>query len=185
MIEKKVKKFESKVRINELKPRETLIKSGLKADHKVLDLGAGTGLFSFISADITEDQVYALDVSDIMIEYISKKQRETGKNIIARKVQEDNNVPLGDSLIDFSMMVTVFHEIKDRKYILDELNRTLKTKGKLLIIEFHDKETSYGPPIKERIDEKELEKELDEGGFIKIEKVLDTENFYGIVFEKE
>lgn len=185
MIEKKVKKFESKVRINELKPRETLLKAGLKEDDKVLDLGAGTGLFSFISADITENQVYALDVSDIMIEYISKRQRETGKNIIARKVDEENNIPLEDDLLNFTIMVTVFHEIKDRKYILEEIYRTLKEKGRLLIIEFHKKETDYGPPLDEKIEEIDLIEELSKSKFKKIKKVLETEKFYGIVFEKE
>mgnify|MGYP000553606842 CR=1 FL=1 len=52
MSDNKVKKFESKARLKELIPYETLKAMGLKANDVFCDIGAGTGIFTFAASGI-------------------------------------------------------------------------------------------------------------------------------------
>ena len=50
------------------------------------------------------------------------------------------------------------HEVENKELMLDEIKRILKQGGKLMIIEFHKRETPMGPPLDHRISEEYVEK---------------------------
>jgi len=66
-MDNKQMKFENPVRIKELKPIETLIRIGLKENHVVCDIGAGSGIFTIPASMITKNKVYALEINDAML----------------------------------------------------------------------------------------------------------------------
>lgn len=184
-MDKKVLKFENPVRLAELSPAETLVKAGFQAGMTLCDIGAGSGIFSFPAAKISEDNVYALEISDGMIELLEERKAEYNqKNLVIRKV-ESENLPLEDNLCDMTLMTTVFHEIEDKEMMLKEIKRVLKETGKLFIIEFHKRETPFGPPVEHRISEAETEEIILKNGFMVKEKITLGVNFYGIIFEKQ
>jgi ubiquinone/menaquinone biosynthesis C-methylase UbiE len=67
--------------------------------------------------------------------------------------------------------------------MLLEIKRILKEKGKLLVIEFHKRQTPMGPPEDHRISQEESEKISCENGFRIIDTFALGDNFYSIVFE--
>ncbi len=65
-------------------------------------------------------------------------------------------LPLDDDSADVLLMVNVFHELEDRKSILMEIKRILRSRKKLIIIDWKKMEMDLGPPIEERFKEEEV-----------------------------
>ncbi|MBB6218127.1 ubiquinone/menaquinone biosynthesis C-methylase UbiE [Anaerosolibacter carboniphilus] len=183
MCDNRVVKFENPVRISELNPRTTLIRVGFEEGMKLCDIGAGTGIFSFPATEISNDDVYALEISDKMIEVLSSRMAERNiKNLKVKKVDSDI-LPVESNICDMAIMVTVLHEIKNKDFMLNEIIRILKTKGKLMIIEFHKRKTPMGPPMEHRISEEYVEEICSNNGLKMISKFSLGDNFYTVVFE--
>ena len=135
------------------------------------------------AAQISSNDIYALELSDPMIELL--KSRRTDNNIQNLKIKKVDSeiLPLENDLCDMVLMVTVFHEIEDKESMLREIKRILKEKGRFMIIEFHKRETPMGPPVDHRISEEDVEEICNHNKFITIEKFTMGDNFYGIIFE--
>lgn len=184
MSEKKIKKFENPLRIQELNPEETLRKAGLMGNMNICDIGAGTGVFSFPASELTKGNVYALDISDEMLELLEERKLERNvSNIITKKVIS-KELPLEDGLCHMAIMVTVLHEVEFKAEIIEDIKRILNPGGRLLIIEFYHRETPMGPPVDHRIAEEEVNMLCNSGGLKEIDRFSLGENFYGIVLEK-
>jgi len=179
----KVTKFENPKRLEELDPRNTLIKAGFQENMVLCDIGAGSGIFSLPAAQISSNDIYALELSDPMIELLKRRRTDNNiQNLKIRKV-DGGRLPLENDTCDMALMVTVFHEIADKEIMLGEINRILKEKGRFMIIEFHKRETPMGPPVDHRISEEDVEEICNHNKFITIEKFTMGDNFYGIIFE--
>lgn len=178
-------KLENPVRVNELKPKETLMKVGLTGNMTLCDIGAGTGLFSFAAAELTSGTIYALDISDAMLDVLEKRKAERDvNNLDIRKVVSEV-LPLEDNTCDMAILVTVLHEIDHKTALIKEINRLMKAEGRLLVIDFHKKETPMGPPIAHRLAEDEVEKVCTVNGFLLSEEFELGENLYALLFTKD
>lgn len=183
MNDSKIDKFENPIRLAELDPMATLMKAGFKENMVLCDIGAGTGIFSFPATQISNNDIFALEISESMIKLLKQRvvERNT-KNLIIKKV--DSSVfPLESGTCDMALLVTVLHEIEDKQSMLNEIKRVLKPTGKLLIIEFHKRSTPMGPPVDHRISEELTQEICNNNGFKTIDKFSLGENFYGILFE--
>lgn len=80
------------------------------------------------------------------------------------------------------MYFTVFHEVENIESMLDEIKRILKQSGKLMIIEFHKRETPMGPPFDHRISE-EYEKISNSHGLKTINQFSLGGNYYSVIFK--
>lgn len=180
----KMNKFENPARLAELDPKGTLIKAGLKEGMSICDIGAGTGVFSFPAAQITGNEIFALEISEGMMELLNSRINE--RNILNIKVKKVDppTLPLDSESCDMALMVTVLHEIEDKPSMLNEIKRVLKKNGRLLIIEFHKRDTPMGPPVEHRISEEFTQKLCNDHGFKTIDAFSLSVNFYGIVCVK-
>lgn len=183
MHEHKVSKLENSARVAELNPKDTLIKAGFKDDMILCDIGAGTGLFSFPATEISNNTVFALEISDSMIDLLETKKAESNTNNLIIKKVKDDKLPLDSNSCEMALMITVLHELENKGFMLNEIKRILKDKGKLMVIEFHKRETPTGPPIDHRISEEFVEEICQRNGFKVKDKFSLGNNFYGIVFE--
>ena len=185
MNESRTDKFENTIRLEELNPKSTLERAGFKSNMILCDIGAGTGIFSFPAAIISKNDIYALEISDKMIELLVSRIEERGiKNLIVKKVETDR-LPIEGKCCDFVLLSTVFHEIDNKPVLLGEIKRILNNNGKLLIIEFHKRKTPTGPPEDHRISEECVEEICNRNGFRTLEKVTLGDNFYYILFEQQ
>ncbi|MGO1470232.1 MAG: class I SAM-dependent methyltransferase [Tissierella sp.] len=183
MTHEKIKKFESKERLEELSPIETLKKAGFKEGLTLCDIGAGTGVFAIPASKISNENIYALEKSEDMIEILNNRTKEKKlKNLKVKKVKS-TTLPMLDNTCDLVIMVTVLHHIDDKKTMVSEIKRILKEKGKLMIIEFHKRDTSMGPPIEIKISKEELEEFARDNELKIVDKFDLGDNFYGYVFE--
>jgi len=183
MNDNKIKKYENEKRLLELNPTNTLIKAGFKEDMILCDIGAGTGIFSFPAAEISCNDIYALEISDDMIEILKNRIAESNTSNLKVKKVDSNILPLDDSSCDMAIMVTVLHEIENKEFMINEIKRILKDKGRVMIIEFHKRKTPMGPPVDHRISEEDSEALCNKNGLKTIDKFSLGDNFYSVVFE--
>ena len=182
-MDNKLMKFENPVRIEELKPKETLKRIGLQGNHVLCDIGAGSGIFTIPAAMVTKNKVYAFEINDEMLSIIGEKARKEGiENIRLIKVRDDHFDAEGDS-VDIVLMVTVLHEIHNTSVSLEEVKRVLKDNGKFAVIEFHKRKTPMGPPTAHRMGKEEVRDMLENIGFVVLEDFDLGDNFYCLVFQ--
>ncbi len=179
----KIKKFENKERLDELRPVETLKRAGFKEGMVLCDIGAGTGVFSIPATRISKGEIYALEKSDGMIEILQDRIRKGSLTNLKVKKVESEILPLGDNICDLVILITVLHHIEDKKIMMDEIKRVLKEKGRILVIEFHKRVTNSGPPVEMRLSEEELVQFGKDYKLNTIERFKLGNNFYGFIFE--
>lgn len=183
---KKTYKLDNPQRRLEVPPLETLELLGLTKGDNVADVGCGIGYFSISAANIAGNSaiVYALDISQEMIDNVEKKSVELGlPNIRAIKTDE-YELTLDDSSVDFTIMCNVLHEVEDKDRMMDEITRILKSGGIFSMIEWGEKQGASGPPLEERITFENITVFLSKKGYYDINKHLISENFYGVTARK-
>jgi ubiquinone/menaquinone biosynthesis C-methylase UbiE len=177
-------KYENLIRLAELNPSVTLEKIGLRDNHTVCDIGAGSGIFTLPAAKISNNKVYALEINDEMLSIIGDKAKADGSSNIELVKVKGEIFDLADDTIDIFLMVTVLHEIKDRATLMAEVKRIINKNGRLAIIEFHKRETPMGPTINHRIGKEETIDIVISAGFMEIDSFDLGDNFYCLVFSK-
>lgn len=184
--ENKINKFESVSRLKELDISRNLEKLGLSKKMTLADLGSGTGTLVFEATKYTDEKIYSVEMSDIMIEIQKDKIKEKDiKNIeIVKQNVDKTKILIPDEDCDIVTMITVLHEIYDKYKIVKEIERILKVKGKLFIVEFHKRKTDFGPSLEERLSSEDIEVICSRNGLSKISEEVLGDNFYSVTFEK-
>lgn len=147
--------LDSPERIRFLNPENNLDEIELNREMVLADLGCGTGYFA-IPASFRVKKVFALDIRQEMLEILRDKIKKDKISNIEPVLSDESSIPLPDNSIDVLFMANVFHEMEDRDSILKEGKRILKNDGKLIIIDWKKAEMDFGPPVEERLNEREV-----------------------------
>ena len=147
-----------------LEPPEQLIsKLGLKATDVVVDFGCGPGFYTIPIAR-NAARTIAVDVSSRMLE-ITVSNAEKNHVTVEALVSDGTAIKLDNGIVDLIFLSHVFHEVAERPKVLSEFLRIMKRSGRLAIVEKTrggPLAWASGPPI---IDQNELIRELEQGGF--------------------
>lgn len=132
----------------------------------LIDLGCGTGYFTipFASELGPDSLVCACDISFHMLE----KLKIENLNIAAVQIEEEI-IPIKDNFVDLVFMGNLYHELNNRKKVLQETCRVLKSGGETAIWDWKKQQMDIGPPLSSRIPQGILENELKEQGFTDLE----------------
>ena len=133
-----IKRFESNDREVYVKRREIVRALGLKPGMAVADVGAGTGLFTRLMADVVgpRGKVYAVDVSKGFLDYIASQAKSRGQQQIVtiQGTQDSTNLPPGS--VDLVFLCDVYHHLEQHEKILASIHRALRVHGVLVLVEF-------------------------------------------------
>ena len=162
-----VKRFDSPERDAYQQPEKVLEYIGDVTDKKILDIGAGTGYFSFKLA-AKGAAVIAGDVDDRFQNYIKEKiAKENAPKVALRKLPYDSPA-LTENEVDKVLIVNTYHHIEDRIAYFGKVLNGLKDGGELLVIDFK-KQDGPGPPVKMKMAASFITKELEQAGFREFE----------------
>ena len=140
------------------KPDAVVASFGLEGTETVVDLGAGSGYFSFrFARALPKGKVIAADTEAEMIRHIHHRAMTEGiDNIEARLVDAaDPSVP---SDADLVFVCDVLHHVHDRAGWLGKLTAQMREGARLALIEFKAGELPEGPPDTMKIPRAELVK---------------------------
>ena len=154
----------------------------------ILDYGCGMGNYSFAAAYAFDPNctVYAVDINEQALDYISYKARNGKlKSIITVKGREDYKHDFKDDTFDLVFYSDIFHG-EEKQYgglhrfvMLEEAKRTLKKNGILAVLPFHLSNFRDKEKKKSKYTYKKLVAEICDYGFEYAENDLQ-----GIHFEK-
>jgi len=165
-----IKRFESPERDEYQQPAKVLDYIGDINGQTILDIGAGSGYFSFRMAE-RGAHVIAGDVNDEFLDYMEKRKKETplttGKLDI-RKLPFDHPT-IKDKEADKAIIVNTYHHIENRVEYFNHVYEGLKADGELIVIDFFKKELPIGPGVDHKFSEEEVIKELKSAGFTQFE----------------
>lgn len=177
-------KLENPVRLAELNPPGTLARIGIGSTDVICDIGAGSGIFTIPAAGMTENKIYALEADEEMLKIIRRKAELEKLSNIEPILVEGDRIRIMDETADLVLMATVLHEIENKKDFLKEVNRILKSDGRIAIIEFFKHETPFGPPVPHRIAREDVDLMMESSGFSASDEFELGDNFYCLVLRK-
>lgn len=166
--EEMVKALERPDRASWQKPEEVIAALGPVKGLKVMDIGCGTGYFSFRLQQAGAN-VIAADVDERFLAYVDSVRVARGiaeKNLQTRKLQP-NDPGVEKREIDVAFIVNTYHHIEDRKAYFTKLKKGMKSTGYLVIIDFFKKDMPMGPPTSMKLSAEEIIRELSQAGFTK------------------
>jgi len=117
----------------------------VRRGHAFLDYGCGTGCFTIEAADMVGagGRVYALDRFPRQLEIVKKRAGKKGL-INIETILSDGDTGLLDQQVDVVWMCDVFHEVPQKRVVLEELHRVLRKGGILAVYDgMKDKVLNY------------------------------------------
>jgi SAM-dependent methyltransferase len=168
--EELVRQFESPERSAYQQPEKVIQLLGDIATDTIMDLGAGTGYFTFKMA-MQNAYVIAADADQRFLSFIEEKRY---KLALPESILETRKVPYDDPMLDSAevhkvLVVNTYHHINDRPAYFNKVFKGIKENGALYIIDFKKKADQYGPPEEMRVPANQVVSELEQAGFEAIE----------------
>ncbi|MCD6149297.1 class I SAM-dependent methyltransferase [bacterium] len=170
-------------------PKEIIGQLELEEGSAVADFGCGSGYFSipFAKEIGSEGKIYCLDILSQALESVESQAKILGiSNIFTKRVnlENENGSKLENNSLDWVIMKDVLFQNEKKENVIREAYRVLKPKGKILIMEWSDKNLLVGPEKGKRISPEKM-KELVSGQKFTIKKNITAGDFhYVIVAEK-
>jgi 2-polyprenyl-3-methyl-5-hydroxy-6-metoxy-1,4-benzoquinol methylase len=161
-----VARFEAPGREQWQKPEAVIESLGGLNGKTVVEIGSGTGYFSFRLAEAGA-HVIAADVDRRFLDYVERRktERKLGDDKIITRLIPYDSPQLLEKEADLVLLVDVYHHIEDRENYFKQVRAGIKPDGKLVIVDFKMIETSDGPPLAMRISPMQVQAELTAVGF--------------------
>jgi len=158
-------KFDNAERDLWQKPKEILALLGLKDDSVIVEIGPGTGYFTIrLAQKVKRGKIIAVESSPQMVEYLKRRVEGLDITNVEILVPENEGLPHIGEKADLLFCVDVYHHIPDRVSYFSDLKKSLKSTGKLVIID-RPADAPVGPPLEHRISPESVHKEMNKAGF--------------------
>lgn len=138
-VQKFVKQCESESRDVYVKRHEIVRAVGLRPGDRVADIGAGTGLFTFLFAEQvgTKGTVYAVDIAPVFVKYIAEEARQRKQEgIVKPLLNTPESAELPARSIDVAFLCDTYHHFDYPEKMLASIHHAMNRDGRLVIIDF-------------------------------------------------
>ena len=149
----------------------------------VVDFGAGSGYFTSKLARLCS-VVYAVDVQKEMLDLNASQMKKKGIGNVKYILGDVSSTNLPKNTFDLFLLVDVYHELEYPFEIMKDIKSTLKTNGKVVLLEYRKEDPSV--PIKplHKMSVKQVTKEMQHVGFVLIENIQKLPRQHMLIFGK-
>lgn len=167
----------------QLHPKALLQSLGLQAGNHMADIGCGPGFFTVPAAEIVgpEGRVYAADVQSDMIAAIMTRVADLGLRQVEIRKTSESDVSLPEHSLHMILLAFMLHEMTQRSLYLHRLRRTLRSDGRIVILEWEKIPTELGPPLEDRLSPDELTADVRAAGYRVVEHRQITPEHYALI----
>ncbi len=162
----KIAKLDDPGRFETMRPEVMWAALGDPSPKVIIEIGAGTGLFSAKFAELApEVTVYAADTEPVMLDWMRLHRPEVAAGRIIPVLSEEATVPLDNDQAQLVAMLNLHHELEQPEALYAEALRMLAPAGQLLVVDWAPIETPKGPPLAIRASADEIVTLLERVGF--------------------
>lgn len=135
------------------KPEAVLRALGLRRGAVVADVGAGPGFFTLRLAKAVgpRGHVYAVDPEPATLDVLRGRVARAGLTNVTPVLNTEDAPLVPPGSCDVALIVNVYHHFRKGSEFLRRVARCLKPGGRLVNIDWADRETPKGPPLDRRI----------------------------------
>lgn len=159
---------------------------GLRAGQTVVDLGAGSGYFTFRIAPKVGNtgKVLAVDVQDEMLKTIRERAaaQKLTNVVVVKGDEKDPHLPANS--VDIVLMVDVYHELAYPFEVMTKVRQALKPDGKLVCVEYRKEDPKVDIKEVHKMSVDQLEKEMKVVGFVPVQRIETLPQQHIVVFQK-
>jgi len=167
-----------------------LKKLNIKESMRVADLGCGSsGHFIFGIAKLigARGRIYAIDILKTVLETLDQRIRqENFENIetIWSDLEVFQATKIETESLDIGLLINTLYQSKKRIQMLRESIRMIKKGGKLMIVEWKETSSPFGPLIEHRVKSEAIKSETQNLN-LNLEDEFEAGQFhYGLLFTK-
>ncbi len=156
---------------------------------KIAHFGCGTGFFTFSTSKKVGESglVYAIDIQPAKIETMQSQAKVLGlHNIEAYRanLETEKGTKIKNEDVDWVFMINMLHQNEKKQEILREAERILKVGGKILLIDWENKDRSIGPEMERRVSQDELMNIIEKSSLAILEKINVSNFHFGWILKK-
>jgi len=109
--------------------------------------------------------VLAVDPEPNMVAYLrARAEREHTDNVVPILASADNpRLPVAG--VDVVLIVDTYHHLDDRLSYLRGLQRLLRSRGRVAVIDWHKRELPVGPPLEHKLAREQVVEEMTAAGY--------------------
>ncbi|MEZ5430263.1 MAG: methyltransferase domain-containing protein [Verrucomicrobiales bacterium] len=172
-------------REREEKPDLVIENMELKPTDVAVDVGAGSGYFSFrMAPKVPQGKVIAEDIQQPMLDFISERSKQLGVKNVETLLGTVEDTKLAENSVDVVLLVDAYHEFSHPREMMLSIFKGLKSGGRLIQLEYRGEDKFV--PIKplHKMTEKQVILEQSSVGFKHVEtrSFLPSQHF--LVFVK-
>jgi tRNA A58 N-methylase Trm61 len=187
-VEQWVERFEREGREIYTKRHEIVAAARLKPGQEVADIGAGTGLFTPLLAEVVgkRGKVFAVDIVPAFLKHIEQRAAAAGLKNVQTVLCTERSVELPKNSIDVAFICDVYHHFEYPQSSLASIHRALRRNGELVMVEFKriPGQSSDWVLNHVRAGQEVFEAELAAAGFKKVEQIELLRENYVVRFRK-
>jgi ubiquinone/menaquinone biosynthesis C-methylase UbiE len=135
------------------KPERVLRAFGVRRGQVIADVGAGPGFWTIPLARRVGrlGHVFALDPEPAALDVLRRRLAKAGVRNVTPVLNDDRAAMLPEAACDLAVIVNVYHHFAEPATFLKDIVRCLKREGRLVNIDWADRDTPKGPPAHRRI----------------------------------
>ena len=170
-------------------PQKIVSQLGLQAGMKVADFGAGSGFYTLAMGRVLagSGRVYAIDIrKDILdkLKNAASAAHLTNVDVIWGDVEKLGGTKLADASVDFVTCSNILFQIDNKENLAAEVNRVLKPKGRILIVDWRGSYGGVGPEEVKVVSPETARGLFEKNGFSLDREIDAGSHHYGFVFKK-
>lgn len=161
----------------------------LRTGDKVGDFGAGTGNFSAVLSRLVGPQgrVYATEIQKNLVNALSdrvRKSRLGNVEVLWADLEATGGSKIIDNSLDAAVIINTLFQMEDKQTALTEIARTLRSGGKLFIVDWSESWGGVGPQPSDVLGESTARDLAESAGFTFERNFTAGGHHYGLAFRK-
>jgi len=133
----------------------------------VADIGAGTGYFTFPTAErVPEGRVLAVDIQPEMLEIIEARRASLGVQNVEPILGTITDPGLPDGEVDLIFLVDAYHEFSHPREMGEAIFRALRPGGTLVLVEYRAEDQTVPILALHKMTEAQARAEMEVLGFV-------------------